>query len=297
MVYRLLIIIATLIWGFSFVVVKDVTGALGPSWILVVRFLMAAVILFAVFYPQKEKRRLFFTREYLGYGAVLGCALFFAYWLQTIGITDTTPGKNAFLTACYCVIVPFISWAFTKRRPGGIKVFAAVLCVAGISLMSFQPGEGFSLSGGDWFTLACSFFYALHIVLVATISQGRDIYVLTTWQFFFLGIIALIPALLFEQVPAWGALSSQTWEGLCFLGIACSAVALLFQNVGQAHLPAASAAILLSLESPFGVMFSVAFGAETLTPTIICGFVVIFAAILVSELVPMLIEDRKKNSA
>ena len=61
--------------------------------------------------------------------------LFLAYYTQTVGITDTTPGKNAFLTAVYCVLVPFLFWAVDKARPDKFNIIAAVLCIAGIGLV------------------------------------------------------------------------------------------------------------------------------------------------------------------
>lgn len=290
MLYRLLIVIATIIWGSSFVIVKDTTDTVAPSWILVVRFFLGAAILALVF---AKKRELYLKKEYVGIGALFGCALFFAYWFQTVGITMTTPGKNAFLTAVYCVLAPFAAWVVSRHRPTFINIIAALMCVVGVGLMSLSGGEGFALNAGDALTLVCAVFYAIHIALVARFSQGRDIFVLTMWQFFFVGVFALVFGVLFEPAPDWGMLSAGTWGSLAYLGIACTAVALLFQNVGQKHLPPSSAALLLSLESPFGVAFSVALGAEVLTLPMLAGFVVIFAAIVVSEVLPDVLAKRK----
>jgi drug/metabolite transporter (DMT)-like permease len=104
--YRILIVIATVIWGSSFVVVKDLTNQVSPAWILVVRFTGAAIVMAVALLGR---RQLYFEKSHVGYGLLFGLAMFFAYYLQTIGITDTTPGKNAFLTGTYCVMVPFLS--------------------------------------------------------------------------------------------------------------------------------------------------------------------------------------------
>lgn len=96
MLYKFLIVLATLIWGSSFVIVKDTTDTVSPAWILVVRFGLAALILALVYL---KKRELYFRKDYIALGALFGFLLFMGYYLQTIGITDTTPGKNAFLTA------------------------------------------------------------------------------------------------------------------------------------------------------------------------------------------------------
>ena len=279
--YRLLIIAATIIWGSSFVIVKDVTNSMPPAWILVVRFTAAAIIMAVAFLKYRE---LYFERSHVGFGLLFGLAMFLAYYTQTIGITDTTPGKNAFLTGTYCVIVPFLAWVLVRRRPNRYNIVAAVLCIVGIGFISLDGS--LTMRFGDAMTLVCAVFYALHIILVSQFAQGRNIYVLTMWQFVGVAICSLIVGGLFEPMPDWAAVPMDCWISLAYLAVACTTVALLFQNIGQAHLPPASAALLLSLEAVFGVVFSVALGAETLTLRIVFGFALVFAAIIISEVLP-----------
>ena len=279
--YRLLIIAATIIWGSSFVIVKDVTNSMPPAWILVVRFTAAAIIMAVAFLKYRE---LYFERSHVGFGLLFGLAMFLAYYTQTIGITDTTPGKNAFLTGTYCVIVPFLAWLLLRRRPNRYNIVAAVLCIVGIGFISLDGS--LTMRFGDAMTLVCAVFYALHIILVSQFAQGRNIYVLTMWQFVGVAICSLIVGGLFEPMPDWAAVPMDCWISLAYLAVACTTVALLFQNIGQAHLPPASAALLLSLEAVFGVAFSVALGAETLTLRIVFGFALVFAAIIISEVLP-----------
>lgn len=285
--YRLLIIAATIIWGSSFVIVKDVTNSMPPAWILAVRFTAAAIIMAMAFLKYRE---LYFERSHVGFGLLFGLAMFLAYYTQTIGITDTTPGKNAFLTGTYCVIVPFLAWALVRRRPNRYNIVAAVLCIVGIGFISLDGS--LTMRFGDAMTLVCAVFYALHIILVSQFAQGRNIYVLTMWQFVGVAVCSLFVGELFEPMPDWAALPMDCWISLAYLAIACTTVALLFQNIGQAHIPPASAALLLSLEAVFGVAFSVALGAETLTLRIVFGFALVFAAIIISEVLP----ERSKKS-
>ncbi len=285
--YRLLIIAATIIWGSSFVIVKDVTNSMSPAWILAVRFTAAAIIMAVVFLKE---RALYFERSHVGFGLLFGLAMFLAYYTQTIGITDTTPGKNAFLTGTYCVIVPFLAWALVRRRPNRYNIVAAVLCIVGIGFISLDGS--LTMRFGDAMTLVCAVFYALHIILVSQFAQGRNIYVLTMWQFVGVAACSLFVGGLFEPMPDWAALPMDCWISLAYLAVACTTVALLFQNIGQAHLPPASAALLLSLEAVFGVAFSVALSAETLTLRIVFGFALVFAAIIISEVLP----ERSKKS-
>lgn len=281
--YRLLIVAVTIIWGSSFVIVKDVTNVVSPAWLLAIRFSVAAVILACIFAHGHGK--LYRDPGLLMRGAVLGTALFAAYYLQTVGITDTTPGKNAFLTATYCVIVPFTSWALSRRRPTAFNVVAAAVGLAAIGLISLD--DNLTLRFGDAMTLACAVFYALHISLVARLARGRDIYVLTMWQFATVAVWSVVFGCALETPPL-GALDTETLVQIAYLAVVVTAVALLFQNIGQKHVPPAQAGLLLSLESVFGAAFSIALGAEDLTLRIGVGFCVMFCAILISELGPSL---------
>lgn len=281
MKYRLLILLATIIWGSSFVVVKDATETISPAWLLFVRFTMATIVLAIVLLGHRKE---YFRRENIGYGILIGTTLFFGYYFQTIGITDTTPGKNAFLTGVYCVLVPFVAWLFMHKRPNRFNIIAAFMCLVGIGFISFDGS--LTMSFGDAMSLIDSIFYALQIVLIAKFAFKVDMFALTIWQFATVAVLSLICGVLFEQAPDFATLPTQTVWAIVYLGIPCSALALLLQNIAQANIPPASASLLLSLESVFGAAFSVAFGAEELTVRLIIGFVVVFAAIMVSEVLP-----------
>ena len=294
MVYKLLIVAATVIWGSSFVLAKDLLDVISPDWLLFVRFGTAAVALGA-FCVVKNLRRSgegarkpLFTRDHIACGAVMGLFMFGAYCTQTFGLAGTTPGKNAFLTAVYSILVPFVAWWIAHRRPSRFNLAAAAMALGGVGLISLGGADGLGMGAGDALSLACAGFYAFHIVFTAKFSQGRDIYVLTTVQFAVVAACALIAAVLFEPVPDFSVFAGEDWFSLGYLAIACTLVALSFQNIGQQHTSPASAALLLSLESPFGVAFSVAAGAEALTVQVLCGFALVFTAVLVSELLPQL---------
>ena len=124
-------------------------------------------------------------------GLVLGAVTFLAFWVQTVGLAETTPGKNAFLTATYCVIVPFMLWGLTRKRPTMANVGAAVLCVAGIGLVSMTAGS-FTIGFGDLMTLLCAVFFAAQIIAIARFSRHFDVLGLTAYQFLFGGAMGLV---------------------------------------------------------------------------------------------------------
>ncbi|MFG6350796.1 MAG: DMT family transporter, partial [Oscillospiraceae bacterium] len=175
---------------------------------------------------------------------------------------------------------PFLYWAVDRLRPSRFNVLAAVLCVGGIGLVSWDGG--IALTRGDLMTLCAGFIYACHIVAVAKFAKGRDIILLSVLQFAAAALCFLVGTIVTRGVPA-GGLEPQAWLVLLYLAVFGTTIGQLFQNVGQKYTDPSAAALLLSLEAPFGVLFSVLFGAERPGPLMYLGFVLIFAAVVCSE--------------
>lgn len=267
---------AAFIWGSSFFIMKDALDALPVQYLLAIRFTAGAVLLGLLCW----KKWRIFTPDYLWRGAVIGGFLYLAYSVQTYGLALTTPSKNAFLTAVYCVLVPFLYWA-SGVRPDRYNVIAAVLCVAGVGLVSLT-GD-LTVNPGDGLTLVSAVFYASHIVAVAKVSAGKDIYLLTVFQFAFSGLYAWIGGAFTETFPAQALVRPEVVLPLIYLAVMATTAALLFQNVGQVWSDPASASVILSLESVFGVLCSVAFAGDQVSGKMLLGFALIFVAVVCSE--------------
>lgn len=272
---KVALFLAAFIWGSSFFIMKNTVDVFPPYILLGFRFTIGCVLLSIIFWKKLKEINV----DYIWKGGVIGLFLFLGYATQTIGITETTPGKNAFLTAVYCVIVPFLFWAVDRSRPDIYNFMAAVVCITGIGLVSLK-GD-FSVGYGDAFTLLGGFLYAAHLVAVAKLGRGKDPIILTILQFGFAAIFSWIMGFSFETFPKqW---DTSNVMGLLYLAVFATAVALLFQNIGQKSTHPSAAAIILSLESVFGVLFSVIFYGEQLTLRLAAGFVLIFTAVLISE--------------
>lgn len=268
---------AAFIWGSSFFVMKDALDALPVQYLLAIRFTTGALLL-GLLCGKKWRS---FTPDYLWRGAVIGGMLYTAYSVQTYGLALTTPSKNAFLTAVYCVLVPFLYWAFARIKPDRYHLLAAALCVTGVGLVSLS-GD-LTVNPGDGLTLLCAVFYAMHIVCVAKTSPGKDIYLLTVFQFAFAGAFAWVGGALTERFPTQALAKPGILLPLAYLAVMATTVALLFQNVGQVWSDPASASVILSLESVFGVLCSVLFAGDRVSGRMLAGFALIFAAVVCSE--------------
>lgn len=272
---KLALFTAALIWGSSFVVMKNTLDSVPTFYLLAFRFTMAAAFVLLVFF----RRRGALTADCFRSGAVLGVLLFLGYVTQTFGLAGSTPAKNAFLTTVYCVIVPFLYWLFLRHRPDRYNIIAAFLCVAGVGFVSLN-GQ-LQIVFGDVLTLICGVLYAAHIVAMAKFSRGQDIFMLSFAQFVTAAVLAWVSAFIFEDFPV--GLGAGAVGSLLFLGLCATGVALLLQSFGQKYSEPTTASILLALESVLGVLFSVLFYHEKLTGQMYVGFALLFAATICSE--------------
>ena len=272
---RLALLGTTIIWGSSFIILKNTLNSLPTLWILAFRFSGAALIMALA--ANKQLKTL--DRRAFKYGLAMGAALYCAYTLQTYGLLYTTPGKNAFLTATYCVIVPFLWWAFFKKRPDRYNVAAALVCIVGMALVSLE-GD-LSLGLGDALTMCCGLFYALHIIVSSRGLEKYAVLPLTTVQLATTAVLCWITAPVASPFPQ--SVPASAWLSVAYLCVMCTGACYFLQALGQKYTSAQSASIILTLESVFGTLFSVAFYHEQLTLKTVSGFVLIFAAVLISE--------------
>jgi drug/metabolite transporter (DMT)-like permease len=284
---KILIIVSALTWGFSFFVMKDATAEFPVFFLLAVRFGLASLVMLVVFGRRVIAH---LDRRTIGVGVLLGVLEWAGYAFQTVGLTMTTPGKSAFLTGCYCVMVPFCAWALGLGRPERHNVIAAFVCVAGLGLVALDGGS--LVNSGDLLTLVGAVFYALQMVEVSKHGPDCDVWAITTWQFIVMGVASAVSSAVLETPPPVSVYTPYNVFVLVFLAVVCSCVALAAINHAFTKVDPTAGALLSSLESPFGVAFSVMFAGEVLTGRLVAGFALIFLAIAFSEAGPQILSWR-----
>lgn len=268
---------ASIIWGSSFVVMKNTVDFFTPSSLLFLRFALASFFLTIMFFKKIKS----YPKDKIFGGLITGFCVFIAYYAQTIGLSYTTPGKNAFLTAIYCAIVPFLMWIFYKKKPDTYNFIAAFMCVIGIGFISLD--SNLSINIGDLLTICAGFLYAIHILLIKKYASNIDGGAFSAIQFYGATFLALIVSLLTEDLSILTMIRPQIFFQIFYLAFFATALCMVFQTKGQQTTSECNASLILSLESVFGVLFSVIFYGEVLTLEIFIGFVIIFIAIVISE--------------
>lgn len=271
------LIVTTIIWGSAFVVMKNTVDILSPTYLLALRFTIAAIALILVFWRQVMK----ITKSDLICGGLLGVFLFVSYFFQTYGLKFTTASKNAFITTLYVILVPFLHWLFNRKRPTQKNIAAAVIAVTGLGLLSLE-GD-LSVNPGDLLTFICGIFFAVHIVFIDRFTTDHNPVTMTVIQMAVAAILSWLIAPVLEGGLDVRVIDRSMMVSLLYLGIFSTMIGFLLQNVGQKYLTPNTSSILLSFESVFGLIFSVIFLGDPLTVRLIAGCVLMFAAVILSE--------------
>lgn len=273
---HLLLLLTAIIWGSAFVFQKFATEQLSSWFITAARFSIAAVLLWGITFPKWGK----LNKGYLLGGLITGTTMGLGTAVQTVALTlGTTPGKSAFLTAVYCVIVPFFYWFVSKEKPQKNHVLAAIICLIGIGLISLNGDM--TMQAGDIVTLICGVIFACDLTAVAWFAKGRDPILLTTMQITFSAVVGWIGTFATQGLPT--QISIEAMGNVLYLALFSTALCLFLQAYGLKHTDAAVGTILLSLESVFGVIFSVLLYHETVTFRMAIGFIVVFIAVLLAQ--------------
>jgi drug/metabolite transporter (DMT)-like permease len=276
LIYVLFLLAVTVVWGWTFVLVKNAISQYPTLPFLELRFLLAVLVMVALV------RRLP-TRRELKVGITAGAVLAGGYLFQTLGLTTTSPGNAGLITGLFVVFTPLIDRLFgvsLHRR----TIVAAVCALIGVALLTGGP-SGFGI--GDLLVMVAAILLALHIVLLSRWSPGLPPAPLAMLQ---MGGCALI----FTAGGSWSLRPPTVgvWIAIVITGVFASALAFYVQTWAQAHLDASRTALILATEPAWAVVASVALAGQRFGLVQAAGAALVLAAILGHELVPLVARAR-----
>ncbi|EOS42430.1 DMT family transporter [Lachnospiraceae bacterium JLR.KK009] len=270
------LVTVTIIWGGGFVASDMALESLRPFQIMAIRFLMASVLMGAA--SIRELKGINFKE--LQAGILMGTALFVGFAFQIVGLQYTTPSKNAFLTALNVVLVPFISFILLRKKINRKSIAGAAMAIVGVGLLSLE--KNMSLSMGDALTLVCAVGFAFQIFFTSEFVKKYRAVVLNFIQM--LTAVLLSAACLFLFGETNFHVTPQGWLSVLYLGVVSTALCYLLQTASQKYVDETKSAIILSMESVFGTLFSILILHEQVTLRMVCGCIIILAAVIVSNL-------------
>lgn len=279
------LMIATIIWGSAFIAQSVGMDHIGPMTFQAARCCLGALFLVPVIFLFERD-----TKQYIKEwknpklwktGFLCGCALFVAAGLQQVGLVYTTAGKAGFITAMYIVLVPILG-VFLRKRVSAGSWLGVICAVAGLYLLSFTGTSQINI--GDLLVLGAALGFAVQILLVDRLAGDLDGLRLNCIQALVCGVISGIFMFATEDPRISDILAC--WLPIGYAGILSMGVAYSLQIIGQKHLEPTPAALIMSLESAYAVLFGWLLLNETMTGLELTGCALVFCAVILSQ-IPM----------
>jgi drug/metabolite transporter (DMT)-like permease len=274
--------LVALVWGSTFVVVKQALSDISTIYFLALRFWLASAVMFVMFARAFSRAgwRAFWGG--LRGGVTAGLFLCLGYILQTFGLKYTSAGNSGFLTGLYIVLVPLLSAAWYRRWPRRKEFLGILAATCGLALMTFPSLDVHrQMNRGDLLTLGCALAFACHLLVLGHYSKH-----------------GLFEAVALGQIVCTATLSTLAltiepprvrWTGglifaILLTSVFATAIAFSLQTWGQRFTTPSRTALIFALEPVFALVVAVLVGGETLTWAGVGGGTAILAAILLVEL-------------
>jgi drug/metabolite transporter (DMT)-like permease len=273
----------TLLWGSTFVVVKNSLDDSSVFVFLALRFTLAGVCM-AAFRPQVFR---VLQREEIFAGVRLGFFMFCGYAFQTAGLRYTTASNSGFITGSSVVLVPLILALFWGKRVTLWVYFGTIAAAAGLYFLTVPATGVAHLNRGDVLTFFAALSYAVHIILVGDYAREHSAAALSVLQVLACAMMAWLTALGASAIrwqPMRFHSTSQLWIGIAVCAVFATAVAFSLQLWAQQFTTPSHAAIIFTLEPMFTVITSYFVLSERLGWRSIAGAVLVLAGILAAEL-------------
>ena len=273
----LLLLVTAIVWGGGFIGVSEALNTLSPFYMIAIRFGMASLLMMIIFWRYFISIR----KEEILPGIICGAMLFIGFAFQTGGAGYISVGKLAFLTALNVIMVPFIAAVVLKEKIHKYNIVSSIVAIIGFGFLNLSQENGISFGTGEFLGVICAVGFAVHISLVGHYAYTCNPIKLSILQMMTCTVLGMICAFIFEAPPK--AITVEMMIPVTYLGVCSTFIAFLCQTIGQKYTSSSRAAILLSLESVFGILFSVLILKEQLTLPVILGASLIFVAVIIAE--------------
>ena len=289
----ILLLITAIIWGSSFVAQSIGMQSIDAFTFTGIRTTLG--MLFLLPFTLIINKGFDFKKETLKKGLILGVVFSIAQNFQQFAFYYSTSGKIAFITAFYMFFVPLISVVFLRKKIAVLTWLSIFIGLIGLFLLCINPEDLTSINLGDILALICAIFYAIQIMLIDKfLEDGTSGVQLSFMQFFVAAIISIIAMFIFEQ-PNLADIKTAA-PSLLYSGIMSCGIAYTLQIVGQKHASPVVASLLMCLESVFAVISAALILQENMLPRELAGCLVMFGAIILSQVSESLSSKRQSQA-
>ena len=273
------LIIITVIWGSTFILVKGVVQELDVFYFTFLRFAGAFALLMLLF----GRRILRADRATIRAGIALGILLAAGFILQAEGLRFTSASNAGFITALYMIFTPLFSMIYPGGRPRTSSIVGLALALPGALLISSYSYTGVNI--GDLIMLVCAIAFAWHIVCTGEFIKRHALIPLVGIQFLVIAIICGTITLILGTATL--AIPKAGWSTIAYLSFIATGLPIIVMTAAQRVVDATRAGLIYTLEAVFAAIFAWWLAGETFTPVAFTGACLMLGGMIISEIHPI----------
>lgn len=287
---ELLLVFITLIWGATFVIIKNALVDVPPFLYSGLRFALASIIALALWWKYIRG----ITKTEFWQGILLGVFFSVGFLLQTWGLNYTTVSKSAFITGAMVIFAPITYWIVERRAISLFQKIGVVVVITGLWI--FAKPDFANLNMGDIATLACSACWGIYITYTDVFTRNSTtIGILSVRlaivQFVMTTFVAMGAYFCFEGSPsrfvgdvARALPSTPFIIAVLYTAILGSVVATYIQTRFQRETTPVKTALIFSIEPILASAMAVVFLHESFRFSEVCGGALVIGGVLVAEI-------------
>lgn len=272
---------AGLLWGYGFLATKWALKSFSVFDVLFYRFFITYLLSELIHRLFNKRKNIddFFELKNAFWPGVLMAAFIIP---QTIGLLDTSASNSGFITTLYVVIVPLINQFILRKSISPLFYFLAFMALVGSVLLMNLRIDSLTLNKGDVWTLICSFFAAIQIIVLGDkVHNSKSDFRLNSFQNFWT-LVCILPFFIYQSDFKLESIHFISWFGIVTMAIGSGIIAFTIQVRSQRVLAPEIASQMFLLESPFAFLFGYLFLDETLTLTQTLGALIILMSSFLS---------------
>ena len=298
-VWFLALLLVVLLWGLAPINTNYLLKYTSPSAYATA----VGVIAFLSLLLINCKKLHLLSFDYFKIAVPIGLVLAIAEILQKIGLPYTTPARYAFLENLSCVVVPILTYAFTKVKPTIFKILGAVLCIvgsfilSGVNLSSGTIGIGI----GEILCALAGFLYGVNISATGAFSKKLDSSLYVMIQMGVYAVAGVISSLIMSM-PVFGGSLEENFS-FCFeplflillIGgtLLTSTLCWILRTHCMKYIDATVIAVVAPCSAVITGFVSVLTGTDTFSVNLLLGGIIAVVAVIISGIEP---KKRKTNT-
>lgn len=278
----LLILLAIIFWGTSFVATKTVLNEIKPVTIIILRLILASTLLTII--AVSTKRKFSINLKNHSWIFILALVAVFHLWIQVTGLQYTTASNTGWIIGTAPVFMAILGFVFYKEKITLLQFLGILVAVAGLLLL-IGKGDitniGLIENQGDLLVLGSAFTWGVYSMVNKKISLSYSPIMTILYLFLMMAVIIIPFNLNTETINSVINLSFISWAWILFLGIFCSGIAYVIWAQALRDMESAKVGAFLYFEPLVTVIAAWFFLQEEITLLMIFSGLLITAGVFI----------------